>query len=138
MSKKIAVYLVIFSIFLTGFSDSFTSSNKNVEVFDLTQSKVVKITPTNKVLQKEAEKSIRSITLLSKKVSPLPRKGALVRIPLDPAVSIRNEWMDDLVDEVIIIFGEREKPLLMVFTDENRTLFFEYNYNPKEIRTLLK
>ncbi|KAB2490311.1 hypothetical protein [Priestia endophytica] len=138
MSKKIAVYLVIFSIFLTGFSDSFTSSNKNVEVFDLTQSKVVKITPTNKVLQKEAEKSIRSITLLSKKVSPLPRKGALVRIPLDPAVSIRNEWMDDLVDEVIIIFGEREKPLLMVFTDENRTLFFEFNYNPKEIRTLLK
>ncbi|AKO91809.1 MULTISPECIES: hypothetical protein [Priestia] len=138
MSKKIAVYLVIFSIFLTGFSDSFTSSNKNVEVFDLTQSKVVKITPTNKVLQKEAEKSIRSITLLSKKVSPLPRKGALVRIPLDPAVSIKNEWMDDLVDEVIIIFGEREKPLLMVFTDENRTLFFEFNYNPKEIRTLLK
>ncbi|RAS71828.1 hypothetical protein [Priestia endophytica] len=138
MSKKIAVYLVIFSIFLTGFSDSFTSSNKNVEVFDLTQSKVVKITPTNEVLQKEAEKSIRSITLLSKKVSPLPRKGALVRIPLDPAVSIRNEWMDDLVDEVIIIFGEREKPLLMVFTDENRTLFFEFNYNPKEIRTLLK
>ncbi|MED4073519.1 hypothetical protein [Priestia endophytica] len=138
MSKKIAVYLVIFSIFLTGFSDSFTSSNKNVEVFDLTQSKVVKITPTNKVLQKEAEKSIRSITLLSKKVSPLPRKGALVRIPLDPAVSIRNEWMDDLVDEVIIIFGEREKPLLMVFTDENRTLFFEFDYNPKEIRTLLK
>ncbi|RAS74349.1 hypothetical protein [Priestia endophytica] len=138
MSKKIAVYLVIFSIFLTGFSDSFTSSNKNVEVFDLTQSKVVKITPTNKVLQKEAEKSIRSITLLSKKVSPLPRKGALVRIPLDPAVSIRNEWMDDLVDEVIIIFSEREKPLLMVFTDENRTLFFEFNYNPKEIRTLLK
>lgn len=138
MSKKIAVYLVIFSIFLTGFSDSFTSSNKNVEVFDLTQSKVVKITPTNKVLQKEAEKSIRSITLLSKKVSPLPRKGALVRIPLDPAVSIRNEWMDDLVDEVIIIFGEHEKPLLMVFTDENRTLFFEFNYNPKEIRTLLK
>jgi hypothetical protein len=138
MSKKIAVCLVIFSIFLTGFSDSFTSSNKNVEVFDLTQSKVVKITPTNKVLQKEAEKSIRSITLLSKKVSPLPRKGALVRIPLDPAVSIRNEWMDDLVDEVIIIFGEREKPLLMVFTDENRTLFFEFNYNPKEIRTLLK
>lgn len=138
MSKKMAVYLVIFSIFLTGFSDSFTSSNKNVEVFDLTQSKVVKITPTNKVLQKEAEKSIRSITLLSKKVSPLPRKGALVRIPLDPAVSIRNEWMDDLVDEVIIIFGEREKPLLMVFTDENRTLFFEFDYNPKEIRTLLK
>ncbi|MED3727233.1 hypothetical protein HPB58_19030 [Priestia filamentosa] len=138
MSKKIAVYLVIFSIFLTGFSDSFTSSNKNVEVFDLTQSKVVKITPTNKVLQKEAEKSIRSITLLSKKVSPLPRKGALVRIPLDPAVSIKNEWMDDLVDEVIIIFGEREKPLLMVFTDENRTLFFEFNYNPEEIRTLLK
>ncbi|MFP7484528.1 hypothetical protein SFC65_10215 [Priestia filamentosa] len=138
MSKKIAVYLVIFSIFLTGFSDSFTSSNKNVEVFDLTQSKVVKITPTNKVLQKEAEKSIRSITLLSKKVSPLPRKGALVRIPLDPAVSIKNKWMDDLVDEVIIIFGEREKPLLMVFTDENRTLFFEFNYNPKEIRTLLK
>lgn len=138
MSKKIAVYLVIFSIFLTGFSDSFTSSNKNVEVFDLTQSKVVKITPTNKVLQKEAEKSIRSITLLSKKVSPLPRKGALVRIPLDPAVSIKNEWMDDLVDEVIIIFGEREKPLLMVFTDENRTLFFEFDYNPKEIRTLLK
>lgn len=138
MSKKIAVYLVIFSIFLTGFSDSFTSSNKNVEVFDLTQSKVVKITPTNKVLQKEAEKSIRSITLLSKKVSPLPRKGALVRIPLDPAVSIKNEWMYDLVDEVIIIFGEREKPLLMVFTDENRTLFFEFNYNPKEIRTLLK
>ncbi|MGQ3378660.1 hypothetical protein ACT6P6_11420 [Priestia endophytica] len=138
MSKKIAVYLVIFSIFLTGFSDSFTSSNKNVEVFDLTQSKVVKITPTNKVLQKEAEKSIRSITLLSKKVSPLPRKGALVRIPLDPAVSIKNEWMDDLVDEVIIIFGEREKPLLMVFTDENRTLFFEFNYNPEEIQTLLK
>ncbi|YCA44908.1 hypothetical protein M1E11_06930 [Bacillus sp. JZ8] len=138
MSQKIAVYLVIFSIFLTGFSDSFTSSNKNVEVFDLTQSKVVKITPTNKVLQKEAEKSIRSITLLSKKVSPLPRKGALVRIPLDPAVSIKNEWMDDLVDEVIIIFGEREKPLLMVFTDENRTLFFEFDYNPKEIRTLLK
>ncbi|MFP3886063.1 hypothetical protein U8V97_11350 [Priestia filamentosa] len=138
MSKKIAVYLVIFSIFLTGFSDSFTSSNKNVEVFDLTQSKVVKITPTNKVLQKEAEKSIRSITLLSKKVSPLPRKGTLVRIPLDPAVSIKNEWMDDLVDEVIIIFGEREKPLLMVFTDENRTLFFEFNYNPEEIRTLLK
>jgi hypothetical protein len=101
--------------------------NKNVEVFDICQGKVINTVPTNPSFQQSAENYIKGIESIYVKVSPIPNKGYMVKIPLEPNIQIKNKWMDDFVDEVIIVFGKDEKPFLMTFDSENNIHIFTFN-----------
>jgi hypothetical protein len=102
---------------------------KNVELFDIQKDSVTQIVPTNAEFQKAAEESLKGINGIYVKVKPIPNQGYMVKIPLEPSIQINNEWLNELVNEVIIIFTKEEPPYLMVFDDENNPHFFHFQGN---------
>lgn len=106
---------------------------KNVEFFDIQKDTVTQIVPTSPIFQKAAEDYLKGINGIYVKVRPIPNQGYMVKIPLEPSVQINNEWINALIDEVIIIFTKDEPPYLMVFDDENNPLFFHFEGNTEII-----
>jgi len=105
---------------------------KNIEIFDIAKEAVVKSFLPNPEVQKEAESYLKGITDICPKLNPIPKKGFMVKIPLDPPVQVENELVKASVDEVIIIFPEEEKPYLMLFDGEDRPLVFYFEGNTEE------
>src|SRR5699024_8918332 len=100
--------------------------NVHVEVFDIGVVKVIMDADVTSHVQSDAERFLEHITDVYRLANPMPRDGFMVRIPLQTAVEVKNEWLDSLVDEMIIIFPEREDPYMMVYDDENRPHFFAF------------
>jgi hypothetical protein len=127
MLRKIMIVLLTV-VFL--YSPSINAQRiKNIEFFDIQMDTVTQILPTNTVFQKAAEDYLKGINGIYVKVRPIPNQGYMVKIPLEPSVQINNEWINELVDEVIIIFTKEEPPYLMVFDDENNPHFFHFQGN---------
>ncbi|KHF37748.1 hypothetical protein LQ50_25585, partial [Halalkalibacter okhensis] len=77
----------------------------------------------------KTELYLKNINDLYKKFKPMPRKGLLVRVPLEPSVSLKNDWVNTSVNEVIFIFPSNEPPLLLTFDKENTPYFFTFTKN---------
>ncbi len=61
----------------------------------------------------------------------------MIKIPLEPNVTVKNQWFKDLVDEVAIIFPGQVHPYLMVFNNENQPFFFTFQGNTSKFMGLL-
>ncbi|MFC3882284.1 hypothetical protein ACFOU2_01565 [Bacillus songklensis] len=132
MVNKLAVFLFIMLLFTP---HVMAQNNKNVEVLNIEHNRVIKTVASNPAIQKEGEKYLNRITDIYRKFRVIPNEGYMIKIPLEPSVAIQNQWMNDLVNEVIIIVGEQEEPYLMVFDDENNPRFFTFK---GDIDVLLK
>ncbi len=112
-------------------------SNQQIEIFDIDQGKVIKQVDLHPDIQREAEKILKGITGVYTNYNPIPNKGIMIRIPLEPNVMVRNLWFDDLVDEVTLIFPRQEVPYLLVFDDENKSYFLIFKANTDNLFELL-
>ena len=110
-------------------------SDKQIEIFDINNGCVIKRISPNITIQKEVENYLNGITGMYPKVKAFPDRGYIIRIPLKPSVNVENLWLDDLVDEVFIMFPEQEKPYMLILDDEKRPLFYNFEGN---IDALLK
>jgi hypothetical protein len=59
-------------------------------------------------------------------------------VPLDPAVKIENSAVNTLASEVIFVLEPNQKPIMMVFDNENRTYFFEFTHDLTLLRKALQ
>ncbi|WP_342578442.1 hypothetical protein [Psychrobacillus sp. FSL K6-2843] len=109
-------------------------SNTEIELLDIEKNKMITI-QTNPKIQLETKKIIKEIDNIVKKFNPIPDKGYIVKIPLSPSLRLENKWVNTLIDEVIIIIPENEKPYLLIFDDEKKPHFFTIK---PEMDTLLK
>jgi hypothetical protein len=123
MIKKVIVSIFIFLLVST---NAIAQTNQQIEIFDINKGKVVMNVPLEPVLQQEAKKWLKGITGVYVKFKPIPDKGFMVKVPLQPNVMVENQWFNDLVDEVIIIFPYQEKPYLLIFDSENKPYFFTF------------
>ena len=131
MLKNLKISFLIFFLITT----NATAQSDQIEVFDIGKGKVMAEVERNPEIQQEVEKYLKTITGVYPKVRPIPSAGLMVKIPLEPAVKVHNQWLTEIVDEVIIIFPPQEEPHIMVFDDENRSYFFTFKANAD---TLLK
>ncbi|MCH1627875.1 hypothetical protein [Fredinandcohnia quinoae] len=134
MIKKILLNIFIFQI-ISSYASAQT--NQQIQIFDINQGKVVKYIQINTDLQQKVENFLEGITGVYVKYNPIPNKGFMIRIPLEPNIIVRNRWFNDLVDEVILIFPDQENPYLMVFDDENKPYFLTFKGNTEEFLALL-
>lgn len=127
---------VLFLFLLFFFSDLIVNaqSSKFIEILDIEDKKITRDVPLNPVIQLESEKLIKSINDIVKKLKPIPDNGYMIKIPLEPPVQVENEWVDSLIDELIVIIPKDEKAYLLLFDEENTTYFFTFN---KSINKLL-
>jgi len=121
--------------------DMEAQSRRDIEIFDVEKGTVIKrISPntqTQAKIQKEAGKYLEEITGMFVKVNALPNSGYIVRLPLEPAITIRNQWLNQTVREVFVIFSEGA-PYLLVLDEEERPLFYNFNSSTDELLELLE
>lgn len=120
MIKKILLGIFIITLFSKTVA---AETNQYVEVFDIKNDKVIMQVNSDIVLQQEAKKFLEGITGVYVKFNPIPKEGYMIKVPLEPSIMVENQWFNDLVNEVIIIFTSEEDPYIMIFDDENRAHF---------------
>ena len=131
--KGLAIILIILLLYSI---NVYAEGNRNIEIFDINQGKVVKILESDSVFQREAINYLRDITGIFGKCDPIPSKGYAIRIPLMPSQEMQGQWINGFINEVIIVFPEEETtPFLMVFENEDRLLCFTFS---GDTDTLLK
>lgn len=135
---KIKTLVLGFVFFLLAPLASF-AEQKPVEIFDIEEGKVVQESSATSDIQKETEKIIKSISGVYKNLDPLPKKGLMVKIPLDPPITVKNEWFNDFVNEAVLIFSyEEEDPYILIWDDENHPHFYTIKASTETLMKLLK
>jgi hypothetical protein len=129
--KKSFVLLAVISLLKT--TITFSAPVKNVELFDIQKDTVTETVPHNSKIQKAATEYLNGINQNYVKVNPIPKSGYMVRIPLEPPIQVKNKWINELVDEVIIILTKEDQPYLMIFDDENNPHFFYFKGNTETL-----
>lgn len=112
-------------------------TNHQIQIIDIKEGKVIKNVQKKPDLQREVEKFLEGITGAYVKLNPYPNNGFVIKIPLEPNVTVKNQWFNDLVDEVMIIFPVQENPYLLVFDNENQPHFFKFQVNTSKFLGLL-
>ncbi len=120
------------AVFLTAARET-----KMIEIFDVGLERVAKKIIMDDEYRKSAEEFIGSITGMYVKVKALPTTGFIVRLPLEPPVSVKNKWFSGEVDEVFVLFPENEKPYLLLLNERNQPLFFNFESNTDNFLTRL-
>lgn len=98
-----------------------------VEIFDIKQGEVVQTVPAYLNVQDEVISYLDNITGVYKKINPIPHDGMMVKIPLEQPYLLKNEWLSNYIEEVIIIFPKNDNPILLLFDEENSPYFFHFN-----------
>lgn len=122
MSKPLVLFVVLFHILST---NVIAQTTNHIEVFDISKGKVVMDVAVTKELQQDVKVFLKGITGVFTQLKPIPEKGFMVKIPLDPTM-VQNKWFNDVVDEVILIFPDYENPYLLVFDGENNPRIFTF------------
>ncbi len=123
MKKKVLSWIIIFH-FISIYA--LAQNNRQIEIFDINKGKVIMNVQPNPDSQQEVKKFLEGITGIFVKYNPIPNKGFMIRVPLEPNIVVENQWFNDQVDEVTIFFSGQEEPYLMIFNDENRSSFFTF------------
>ncbi|PAQ14935.1 hypothetical protein CD798_08800 [Bacillaceae bacterium SAOS 7] len=135
MKKKLVACFL--TVMLIAFSAS-AQEPRLVEVFNIEQGKVSQTIPSSTSIQKEAASYLANITDIYRKVSPIPKEGTMVKIPLSPEVQVKNRWVNTKVNEVIVVIGKEEEPFLIIFDDKNKIHLFTFKGDVKKLLSQLK
>ncbi|KMJ57987.1 hypothetical protein AB685_14265 [Bacillus sp. LL01] len=98
-----------------------------IEVFDVTQSKVIKSIPLEEKNRVEALKLVKSANTLYPKLNPTPKTGFMVKVPFEPAEKVDTNVLKQSVKQVIFIFPEGEKPYLLIFNEKEHPMFYYFS-----------
>lgn len=100
---------------------------EKIQVYDVKKQEVVKKVENTDQLQAQAKKWLGSITGLSPRVNMGADSGLVVKIPMDPPTRVDNEWMTAKITEINLLLRPGDKPALLLFTDQNQPLIFEFS-----------
>jgi hypothetical protein len=107
------------------------ATSPTIEVFDIDLGKVTKTTSSSKQIQEEVLVWLKSINGIDGKVKfEPPPHGMVIKIPLSPSVKIENDWFNDVISEVYLIYSKNEKARLLLFTRENKVMLVYFDADP--------
>lgn len=104
-----------------------------IEIFDPQQNKVVEKVPLSEEINNMVADWIKDIAEIYTTVNPIRDDGYAIRFPLNPAIEMKNKWMNTTVEEIYLIIPEKDPSFLIVFETENKPVFFLF---PGEIDKL--
>jgi len=109
-----------------------------IEIFDIAKGEVIKKLESNESIQKEASSLLYSISGMVVKVKAFPEKGRIIKIPLKTPVSVENQYLDSIVDEIFLIIPEQGRPYLMILDYKGRPEFFNFEASIDKILSLIQ
>ncbi|MDP4090887.1 MAG: hypothetical protein Q8930_16685 [Bacillota bacterium] len=134
MYKKVIIFFIF--LFFSPLLNTSAYGCENIEIFDITKEEVVRTIPSSKKIQKEVKGYLYNITGIYAKFNPIPDRGFAIKVFLEPPVTVKSKLSYSTVEEVIVMFPEKDAPFLMVF-EGNENLIC-YNFKGKTDRLLKK
>lgn len=140
MKKKLLFSFLFLFLFSTNAS---AQTNRQIEIFDISKEQVVKRIPVSMEIQEDVKRLLERTTSVYPKVKPIPSRGFMIKVPLEPALELRNQWLHGKINQVILVFPPKERPFYLVMDEKNRTHLFLFegetstllrklNYKPRE------
>lgn len=129
---------VIFLIFLFVFAQTTLAVQGEGEIFHIGKGKVIKKMTVDETIISEVEEAIETISGVFPGFEPIPKEGHMIKIPLERPIEVKNEWLVDLIDEVIVIIPKDEAPYLLIFDNEVNPYFFTIHHPLEKIIANIK
>ncbi|MGV3466210.1 MAG: hypothetical protein ACO1OT_13065 [Heyndrickxia sp.] len=129
MSKK----LFLSFLFLILLTTDASAQTRQIEIFDISKERVVKKVPASADIQENVKRLLQRTTSVYPRVKPIPSKGFMIKVPLEPAMNLRNQWLQGKVNQVILVFPPKERPFYLVMDEKNRTHLFLFEGDTKTL-----
>ncbi|CAM2794227.1 type IV secretion system protein VirB6 [Paenibacillus sediminis] len=107
-----------------------------VQVYDITQQKLVLRVPNSVPIQQQAAAWLKSIQGVAPQIN-IPKCGSLIRVPLAQPYQISLTALHFTIQDVFLIYCPREKPLLLVFSPEHKPYLFTFSAPVKPFLEML-
>lgn len=101
----------------------------DIEIFDVSEGKVVQHITNTPEIQQEIRKMLDTINGYDPKIQGNPENGIIIKIPVEPSVEVKNQWFNDWVSEILLFVSAAEEPRILLFTDENRSIFVQFTHD---------
>lgn len=102
-----------------------------VQIFDVSQGKVVIMLPNTKEIQEEAKSWIMAVESLSGQINAGPKDGIVIRIPLQEPVDINPSISSDRAEELYVFAGPNNGAAvnMLIFTQKSQPLLVNARVN---------
>ena len=100
-----------------------------IEIFDSKQEKVVQEIRNTTEIQHEIHKWLQASNRLAVRSTIHFKDEIVFRIPIQPFVKVNNGTLNVTISEIYLILSPKEKPLFLVFTNEDRSFIVYSDYD---------
>jgi hypothetical protein len=109
----------------------------DLEVFDIEKEQIVKRIPNTPEIQQDITQYLKTISQSIPPLGQVPKKGKMVRIPLQPPFQIENQWMKGTIYEVFLILLPDRDPFVIVYDETKKPYLLQSAYVPQHILKLV-
>lgn len=136
MIKKLLLILALFIILLHP-QFIHAKGHEPIEIFDPQQNRVVKTIEPNKEINNMVEKWINEAEGIYPAIDPIKDDGYAIRFPLDPAIQVKNKWLNTIIEEIYLIIPEKGPAFFIVFEGESSPIPLLFIGNINKLSNLL-
>lgn len=129
--------MIILLIALLCSGPVYTEGHKKIEIFDPGQNKVVKRVEMTGEIRDMVINWINNIKDIYPNTNPIKDDGYAIRFPLEPAIEVKNKWIDVKAREIYLLVPDKDPPFFMIFENENSFMCFPFNDSLGVLSSLL-
>lgn len=106
-------------------------STPQVQIFDVQQERVITTRPNSSAFRGQVELWILAAQGLSSRSRLEADSGLVIRIPLQPPLSVDRPWLTADIIEVYLFLSPQKNPHLLLFSREGKPYVIDMKENPK-------
>ncbi len=136
MKRKI-FSIVAAILFMMAIQPVSAQQTTDLEVYDIEKEQIVKRIPNTPEIQQDITQYLKTINQAVPPLGQVPKKGKMVRIPLQPPAPIENQWIKGTLYEVFLILLPDRDPFIIVYDESRKPYLLQSSYVPQHIVKLV-
>ncbi|WP_134701676.1 hypothetical protein [Ammoniphilus sp. YIM 78166] len=136
MKSKIISLLVVF-LFTLAIQPVLAQETTDLEIYDIEKEQIVKRIPNTPEIQQDVTQYLKTIDRTIPPLGQVPKKGKMVRIPIQPPSQIENQWIKGTIYEVFFILLPDRDPFIIVYDEARKPYLLQSAYMPQHILKLV-
>ncbi|KGK88289.1 hypothetical protein [Clostridium sp. HMP27] len=123
--KKIIAILAILFIFPASI---YAKDYNNIEIYDIKKDQLIKTVHSNSEIENLVISYLQGIDGIYAKLNPIPKEGYAIKVSLESPLVLQNEWINNIVDQAIIVLPKEEGPksFFIIFEKEDKLMCFTF------------
>lgn len=138
VKKKAFIFILMIFTFITLPQFVYAQDYMEVEIYNFDKQKIEKTVEVTPEIKKLAANYLSNINGVYGKFNPVPESGFGVKIPLEEPIKITNDFVNQEVDLVIVMFPKHESPFLILFEKNDNIMCYTFKGNTRKLLKLIK